>query len=50
MKSSTLLQIFIHICSSVITGVGHNIESGKDFTVDGLSGFNKKKKKKRRHR
>ncbi|KAF7383726.1 hypothetical protein HZH68_014483 [Vespula germanica] len=31
-------------------GVGHNIESGKDFTVDGLSGFSKKKKKKRRHR
>ncbi|OAD53571.1 Visual system homeobox 1 [Eufriesea mexicana] len=30
--------------------VGHNIESGKDFTVDGLSGFSKKKKKKRRHR
>ncbi|KAI4498776.1 hypothetical protein M0802_005951 [Mischocyttarus mexicanus] len=31
-------------------GVGHNIESGKDFTVDGLTGFSKKKKKKRRHR
>ncbi|KAK0072806.1 hypothetical protein PV325_010760, partial [Microctonus aethiopoides] len=30
--------------------IGHNIESGKDFTVDGLSGFSKKKKKKRRHR
>lgn len=39
-----------HTCFSVITGVGHNIESGKDFTVDGLSGFSKKKKKKRRHR
>lgn len=33
-----------------VPGVGHNIESGKDFTVDGLSGFSKKKKKKRRHR
>ncbi|KAJ8666993.1 hypothetical protein QAD02_008655 [Eretmocerus hayati] len=31
-------------------GIGHSIESGKDFTVDGLSGFSKKKKKKRRHR
>ncbi|XP_023314832.1 visual system homeobox 2-like isoform X2 [Trichogramma pretiosum] len=31
-------------------GMGHSIESGKDFTVDGLSGFSKKKKKKRRHR
>ncbi|EFN81212.1 Visual system homeobox 1 [Harpegnathos saltator] len=38
------------ICFPVVTGVGHNIESGKDFTVDGLSGFSKKKKKKRRHR
>ncbi|XP_063978477.1 dorsal root ganglia homeobox protein-like isoform X1 [Diachasmimorpha longicaudata] len=31
------------------SGIGHNIEAGKDFTVDGLSGFSKKKKKKRRH-
>ena len=36
--------------NDLVTGVGHNIESGKDFTVDGLSGFSKKKKKKRRHR
>ncbi|XP_031778563.1 visual system homeobox 2 isoform X2 [Nasonia vitripennis] len=36
--------------SSSSPGVGHSIESGKDFTVDGLSGFGKKKKKKRRHR
>lgn len=36
--------------NNLVTGVGHNIESGKDFTVDGLSGFSKKKKKKRRHR
>ncbi|XP_011643417.1 visual system homeobox 2-like [Pogonomyrmex barbatus] len=36
--------------SNTSPGVGHNIESGKDFTVDGLSGFSKKKKKKRRHR
>lgn len=44
-------HIHIHIpVLSIITGVGHNIESGKDFTVDGLSGFSKKKKKKRRHR
>ncbi|XP_031774858.1 visual system homeobox 2-like isoform X1 [Apis florea] len=35
--------------NDLVTGVGHNIESGKDFTVDGLSGFSKKKKKKRRH-
>jgi hypothetical protein len=40
----------VHACFPVVAGVGHNIESGKDFTVDGLSGFNKKKKKKRRHR
>lgn len=33
-----------------VTGVGHSIEAGKDFTVDGLSGYSKKKKKKRRHR
>lgn len=32
------------------SGIGHGIETGKDFTVDGLSGFGKKKKKKRRHR
>lgn len=43
------IHVFFMYCSFFI-GVGHNIESGKDFTVDGLSGFSKKKKKKRRHR
>jgi len=61
MKKREALSYFIvflklckhNICSRfvfIIIGVGHNIESGKDFTVDGLSGFSKKKKKKRRHR
>lgn len=26
------------------------LDASKDFTVDGINGFNKKKKKKRRHR
>lgn len=33
-----------------VSGVGHCIDASKEFTVDGLSGFSKKKKKKRRHR
>lgn len=45
-RASALTFIYL----SCVSGVGHGIESGKDFTVDGLSGFSKKKKKKRRHR
>lgn len=37
-------------CFSVLAGVS-SLEAAKDFTVDGLTGYNgKKKKKKRRHR
>ena len=45
------MRIYLYIVINFyFSGMVHNIDAGKDFTVDGLSGFNKKKKKKRRHR
>jgi cobalamin synthase len=39
------LTVIVHSC---VPGLAH-LDTGKDFSADGL-GFNKKKKKKRRHR
>lgn len=39
------LTVLLHSC---VPGLAH-LDAGKDFSADGL-GFNKKKKKKRRHR
>jgi cobalamin synthase len=39
------LTVIVHSC---VLGLAH-LDTGKDFSADGL-GFNKKKKKKRRHR
>ena len=43
-----MAQTLTMILNSYAAGLAH-LDTGKDFSADGL-GFNKKKKKKRRHR